>query len=159
MAKIVHSNAKILYLWRQEFLSSFLRCTVCISFNFFCQGEFCLAACVDTSLTLMNFKFFSEVSMQNLPGSIQHESSFLMRKYYIDLWRQEFLIRFMWCDVCTKSKFLQGKVLCSGTCWWVDYAIRGKWTFVLQSVAAKASLVLFGIKLVFLSVLITSICY
>ena len=38
MVQIVYSNAKILNLWRQEFLSRFSRCTICISFNFFCQG-------------------------------------------------------------------------------------------------------------------------
>ena len=52
----------ILYLWRQEFLSRFLRCSVCISFNFLCQGKFCLAARIDESLTLMSFILLRSVN-------------------------------------------------------------------------------------------------
>ena len=116
----------------------------CISFNFFCQGKFCLAAHVDKSLTLMNFipLWSINANTKNFPSFIWHESFILMLKCYI----------FEHGNFCTKSKFLEGKVLSSGTCWWGNYAIWGKWTFVLQRIAAKTSLVLFGIKLVFRSV-------
>ena len=40
MVQIVHSNARLLYLWRQGLSSRFLRCPFCISFHFSASKSF-----------------------------------------------------------------------------------------------------------------------